>query len=144
MPATAEAGHSTKGTSNEEQGLSNASPATSPFRSEVERTTPSGRPAPGEVVNQVLPDVPTKARASIEGRVRVRVRVRVDSSGSVVDAKLESAGPSRYFANLAMQAARRWKFRPTKLDGRDVLNEWVLRFEFLRNATEVLAVRAGS
>ena len=121
-----------------------ASPATSPFRSEADPTMPSDRPAPGEVVNRVLPDVPTKARDSIQGRVKVSVRVRVDPSGRVVDAKLDSAGPSRYFANLAMQAARSWKFRPTEIEGRDVLNEWILRFAFLRNSTEVHAVRAGS
>jgi TonB family protein len=143
-PAKPEAGNSTKRTSHEEQGLSSASPATSPFRSEAEPTTSPGRPAPGEVVKQVLPDVPTKARGSIQGRVKVSVRIRVDPSGSVVDAKLDSAGPSRYFANLALQAARRWRFRPAEIDARDVFNEWILRFEFLRNSTEVRAVRAGS
>jgi TonB family protein len=143
-PAKPEAGNSTKRTSHEEQGLSSASPATSPFRSEAEPTTSPGRPAPGEVVKQVLPDVPTKARGSIQGRVKVSVRIRVDPSGSVVDAKLDSAGPSRYFANLALQAARRWRFRPAEIDGRDVFNEWILRFAFLRNSTEVRAVRAGS
>ena len=110
-------------------------------RGQSRRTVPLG--TGGLARNPVLPDVPTKARASIQGRVKVNVRVRVDPSGSVVDAKLDSAGPSKYFANLAMQAAQRWKFRPTKIDGGVVLNEWVLRFEFLRNSTKVLAVRAG-
>jgi TonB family protein len=144
QPRAQERGDSTKRASNEEQSLPDASPATSPFRSQAEGIAPSGRPAQGEVLDRILPDVPAKARATIQGRVRVSVRVRVDPSGSVVDAKLDSAGPSTYFANLAMQAARRWKFRPTKIDGSDALSEWILRFEFLNNSTKALAVRARS
>ena len=139
VPATPEGGHSTNRNSNEEQGFSNQSPALSPFQSEAARAMSSGSASPEEVINQVLPDVPAKARASIQGRVKVSVRVRVDPSGNVVDAKLDSAGPSKYFANLAIQAARRWKFRPAKIG--NVLNEWILRFEFLSNSTKVLAVR---
>ena len=144
QPRAQERGDSTKRTGNEEQGLPNASPATSPFRSQAEGIAPSNRPVQGEVLDRVLPDVPAKARATIQGRVRVSVRVRVDPSGNVVDANLDSAGPSTYFANLAMQAARRWKFRPTKVGGSDVLSEWILRFEFLNNSTKALAVRARS
>jgi len=143
MQPTPEAGHSTKRTGNEGQGLSDASPATSPVRSKTAGTTPAGRPVPAGVINQVLPNVPAKARATIQGRVKVSVRVRVDPSGSVVDATLDSPGPSTYFANLAMQAARRWKFVPAKIDGKDVMNEWILRFEFLNNSTKVHAVRTG-
>jgi TonB family protein len=119
-------------------------PPPSRFRPEADRTTPSSGDTPGEVINQVIPTVPAKARATIQGRVKVSVRVRADPSGRVVDAQLESAGPSKYFANLAMQAARRWKFRPPRIDGRDILSEWILRFEFLNNSTKALAVRVGS
>jgi serine/threonine protein kinase len=103
VPATPEGSHSTKRNSNEQEGLSNPSPAPSPFQSEAKRAMPSDGASLGELMNQVLPDVPTKARASIQGRVKVSVRVRVDPSGSVVDAKLDSAGPSKYFANLALE-----------------------------------------
>jgi TonB family protein len=97
----------------------------------------------GEVVHQVLPRVPQKARDTIRGTVRVSVRVSVDPSGSVVGAKVDSPGPSKYFTNLALRAARRWKFRSPKVDGRDVSSEWTLRFGFARTATKILLVQAS-
>ncbi len=97
----------------------------------------------GAVVHQVLPDVPQRARDTIRGTVRVSVRVAVDPSGSVVGETFDSPGPSKYFADLALQAAPRWKFAPTKIDGRNISSEWILRFEFERTATKVLPVRAA-
>ena len=95
-------------------------------------------PQQREVVEKVLPEVPQKARDSIRGKVRVSVRVLVDSSGSVVNAKLDSAVPSKYFADLALRAAQRWKFRPTKIDDGNVSSEWIiLRFEFMNSGTRV-------
>lgn len=108
-----------------------------PPRSE---TAASGR-APGEVLHKVLPDVPRKARETIQGKVRVSVRVRVAPSGNVAGATLESPGPSKYFAELALQAARRWKFVPAKADGREIASGWLLRFEFGRTGTKVFPVR---
>jgi len=96
---------------------------------------------PGKVVHQVLPDVPRNARNTIQGKVRVGVRVRVDPLGGVAGAKLDSPGPSRYFAGLAVKAARHWKFDPAKIDGKNVSSEWILRFEFGKSGTKVLPVR---
>jgi len=98
---------------------------------------------PGEVVNRVLPAVPQRARDTIRGTIRVGVRVRVDPSGNVSQAALDSAGPSRYFANLALQAARRWKFAPAKPDGRDALSDWILRFEFTQETTRAFPALAS-
>jgi TonB family protein len=95
---------------------------------------------PGKVLHQVLPDVPRKARDTIRGTVKVSVRVHVDPSGNVAGAKLDSAGPSRYFAQLALKAARRWKFRPAEVDGGSVPSEWILRFQFEKAGTTVLSV----
>lgn len=97
----------------------------------------------GAVVHQVLPDVPQSARDTIRGTVRVTVRVAVDPSGSVVGETFDSPGPSKYFADLALQAARRWKFAPRIVDGRNISSEWILRFEFDRTATKVLPARAA-
>jgi len=96
----------------------------------------------GKVVHQVLPDVPKRARDTIRGKVAVRVRVRVDAGGNVVGAELYSPGPSRYFAKLALHAAQQWKFEPAKVDGRSVMSEWILRFEFKRTGAEAVPVRA--
>lgn len=94
----------------------------------------------GEVAHQVLPDVPQSARDTISGRVRVSVRVQVDASGRVVNADLDSAGPSKYFANLAIKAARQWEFTPAKVDGQSSPSDWVLRFEFAQDGTKVTPV----
>jgi len=65
------------------------------------------------------------------------VQVRVDPSGKVVDARLAPLGPSKYFARVALEAARRWKFRPARVGGQGVASEWLLRFEFERSGTTV-------
>jgi len=96
----------------------------------------------GAVAERVLPQVPRSARQTIQGKIRVIVRVRVDPSGDVSNARLDSTGPSTYFANLALQAARRWKFRPALLNGQAVPSVWVLRFRFGRRTTDVSPVEA--
>jgi len=89
----------------------------------------------GEVLRQVLPDVPRAARHSIHGTVRVIVRVDVDHAGRVEEAELEAPGPSNYFAQLALEAAQRWQFKPPKVAGQDALSTWTLRFEFTSSET---------
>jgi TonB family protein len=96
----------------------------------------------GEVLDQVMPEVSQKARATIRGTVRSTVKVRVDASGNVTGAELSSAGPSRYFADLALQAARRWDFAPAKLDGHAVPSEWLVRFEFTPSKTKAVPTQA--
>jgi TonB family protein len=120
-------------------------PAPATAESSAEQSTESEkRFTPGEVVEQILPTVPPQINNTIQGRVRVSVRVRVDPAGSVTDATLDSRGPSKYFADLALQAARRWKFTPAKIGARAVASEWVLRFEFLRTGPRVTAVPVTS
>ncbi len=97
---------------------------------------------PAEVLQQVLPEIPRKARNTIRGVVRIRVKVRVDPSGGVTEARLDAPSPSRYFAQLALQAARGWKFTPVTQDGRSVPREWILQFELTRTRTTVRADRA--
>jgi serine/threonine-protein kinase Stk1 len=97
----------------------------------------------GQVLHQVLPDIPRQARETIRGKVRVGVRVSVDPSGHVVNSKLDSVGPSRYFAGLTLEAARHWEFRPPTVGGRDVSSEWILRFELTNQATAVRSVRVS-
>ncbi len=92
--------------------------------------------ANGEVLDLVLPDVSEKARQTIKGKVRVSVRVHVDPSGNVTQAELDTPTASRYFADLALQAARRWEFSSPELDGHSVASEWVLRFEFTPTDTK--------
>lgn len=97
----------------------------------------------GAVAARVLPDVPEKANLSIQGKVKVKVRVTVDSGGKVSDAVLESQGPSKYFANQAMQAAWNWRFKPAQVDSKSVSSIWILQFQFTQTATDVTPVETS-
>jgi len=116
------------------------SPTPSPVRSSPAptATAATGALLPGRVVQQVLPDVPQSARDTIRGTVRVSVRVRVDPAGDVYGQEFVSAGPSRYFARLASDAARRWKFAPAQRNGRGFPSAWILQFEFTRSGTRAI------
>jgi len=126
---------------------------TTPAASEPVRPRREGKPSPakagkapapvgditkGAVLQQVMPRVAPSARETIEGKIRVRVRVQVDAAGNVTNARLESSGPSKYFARLALDAAREWKFTPPQVQGKPVASEWSLRFGFRRTDTEVV------
>lgn len=99
--------------------------------------------APGAVLHRALPNVPNSAAGTIRGHVRVGVRVQVDPNGNVTQADLESPGPSRYFANLALDAARNWKFQPAQANGRAVPSTWLLHFAFAPDGTEVTPVETS-
>ncbi|MGC1433687.1 MAG: TonB family protein [Candidatus Sulfotelmatobacter sp.] len=101
--------------------------------------TPTGT-ARGSVLHQVMPDVSQNAQNTIQGRLKVVVDVSVDASGNVSDAKFVSRGPSTYFANRALAAARAWKFNPPQVNGRAAPSEWVLRFQFRKTSIEVFPV----
>ncbi len=92
----------------------------------------------GSIVERVVPDIPAGARNTIQGKVRVSVRIEVNPAGEVSDAILVSAGPSKYFANKALEAARGWKFKPAEAGGLSRASEWMLRFQFGRGSTEVV------
>jgi len=92
---------------------------------------------PGAVVEQPLPNVPQSARNTIQGRIKVRLKLDVDPSGKVVATRFISAGPSKYFARLAQEAAQKWKFTPPQINGQEVASQWILRFEFSRTSTNV-------
>ncbi len=110
-------------------------PAPAPF-SEKEKPAQKGS-VRGSVLKQVMPDVSKSAQNTIEGRLKVSVEVSVDASGSVSEAKLVSPGPSVYFANRALAAARSWKFTPPQVDGQATASTWVLHFQFRRTSIEV-------
>jgi TonB family protein len=88
------------------------------------------------VLEQVLPKIPEKALATISGTVRVSVRAQVDAAGNVSDVGLETPGPSRYFAEQALSAARHWVFNTPAVDGRSVPSEWLIRFEFRQSGVQ--------
>jgi TonB family protein len=89
-------------------------------------------------MRRVTPNIPPKARDTIQGKPAVVVRVTVDPMGNVTEAALERSF-SPYFSNFALQAARQWKFVPK--EGASA-REWILRFQFTPTNTQVLAERA--
>jgi TonB family protein len=93
------------------------------------------------VLHEEIPDVPRRTRDTIRGHIRVAVRVTVDGSGNVVDETLENPGPSKYFARLATEAARKWKFAPA---GNHNSRKWLLRFEFTRGGATGHAITPRS
>ncbi len=97
----------------------------------------SGSAAKGAVAHQVLPDVPERALQTIRGKVQASIRLKVDSSGAVNDASIASPGPSGYFANLALQAAKSWTFTPPQLNGQGVATVWLLHFDFRQSGVNV-------
>lgn len=91
----------------------------------------------GAVAQQIMPDVSRSALHTVHGKLKVRVKVSVDSSGKVLMANFESRGPSQYFAERSLQAARQWTFQPPQVDGRSIPSEWILKFQFERGSVNV-------
>jgi TonB family protein len=96
----------------------------------------TGPVTPGEVLNQVLPEVSDRSRSTIRGTVRIVIKAKVDASGSVSSAEIASGG-SRFFGDAALRAARRWDFAPAKVSGQAVPSEWLLNFYFTQVNTTV-------
>jgi TonB family protein len=107
-----------------------------PGYAKVETPAPDGN----GIVMRVIPQVSPAARRTIQGKIKVRVRINVDDAGNVTNARFESAGPSKYFSRIALEAARDWKFSPAQ--GGEQGREWRLEFAFSRAKTEASAVRA--
>jgi TonB family protein len=97
--------------------------------------TPSAtEPGSFEVVHRVIPAVSAKARSTIRGTVRINVRVQVSPDGSVSSAALDSPASSQFFANIALKAAREWRFKPSSQSSA------LLRFDFTNSASNAYLV----
>ena len=103
--------------------------AASPALAEASENPKPPVSAPAAVLHEEIPEVSRGARESIRGRIKVTVRVTVDRSGRVVKETLENSGSSRYFARLASEAARKWRFAPVESQDPRV---WLLQFDFTR------------
>jgi TonB family protein len=113
-----------------------------PLRVESAAKPAAGSVTQGEVLDQIMPNVSTRARATIRGTVRVTVKLHVDPAGNVASAELFSRGPSKYFADQALQAAHRWDFAPAKVDGHAVASAWLVRFEFTPSLTKAHPIQS--
>src|SRR5208283_1883306 len=111
-------------------------PAATPAASVPAADNSVEKPLPGDVVEQFAPEVPLQILGTIRGKVTVSVKVTVDRSGAVVDAELDSRAGSKYFDKVAVDAARRWRFKPASGAGNAVESARLLRFEFRTDGCE--------
>jgi TonB family protein len=116
-----------------------AAPSAAPPSPRPAINAPASTPARGQVAHKTMPDVSQKALETIRGKVRVSVKVNVDASGKVTDAAFEAPGPSKYFADAAIRAAKNWTFAPPSSNGGKVPSQWLLRFEFAPAGTETFS-----
>jgi TonB family protein len=103
----------------------------------------AGAAVKGAVIHQVMPEAPQAAMKTIHGHFTVRIRVEVDPEGNVSNATSDSQGPSHYFAEFALKAAREWKFKPAVKDGRAVASRWVLQFQFSQSGIGATSVETA-
>ena len=106
-----------------------AAPAGVPPMAGASQVASGAVPPTTAVLHSEVPDIPGSARSSIRGRIKVTVRATVDRSGNVVDVAVKNPGPSKYFARLAADAARKWKFAP---DDSSPARARMLEFSFTR------------
>ncbi|MBL8267334.1 TonB family protein [Steroidobacter sp.] len=93
------------------------------------RTVAPPPDAPTTAVNEVLPTVSQSSLNTIRGTIRVSVRVTLDKQGSVTNATATDAGPSRYFARLAVNASKQWTFTPATAEAQRTM---LVQFNFTR------------
>jgi serine/threonine protein kinase len=93
----------------------------------------------GEPMDKVAPTVSPKALATIHGTVRVGVKVHVDAAGKVTEAALDSGGPSRYFADLSLKAARQWVFTAPDANGHSAPSDWKIQFRYTQSGVQMSA-----
>lgn len=124
-------------------------PESQPAESPAAKTEPKEEaPAPkaaravnaeGAVLKRVLPNVSPGASQGMRGPVQVEIRVWVNQNGSVSNAEYMTLGPGNYFARVAREAARAWKFRAPETEGQRRSSTWNLRFRFERRNVEATA-----
>ena len=106
------------------------SPAPPPQSSAPATEAPQGPVVKGAVTYRAAPNVPQDIRDDIKGHIHVRIALEVDASGHVSAATIDSPGPSQYFANKALAAARQWKFAPAQRGGQSTASQWTLLFTY--------------
>jgi TonB family protein len=95
-------------------------------------SSPSDPAASTSALHEVIPDVPPGTRQSIRGHIKVRVRIVVDPDGSVIAATADRIPRGKYYARLAVEAARQWTFPAIDTQSRRVMQ---IRFDFARDET---------
>ncbi len=86
---------------------------------------------PPVATRQILPSLPPLLRGVFWKATVVEVNVSVDATGNVVKAEaVAKPGLHPLLRDAAVDAARRWKFKPAQFDGHAVPANMVLQFNF--------------
>jgi hypothetical protein len=88
---------------------------------------------PPKAIEKVAPVVPASVRPRIRGKIPIDVRVQVDAAGRVVAAlpvTKAHSGLETFLAGRAVAAAKQWKFKPARADGKAVAGSEILQFTF--------------
>jgi TonB family protein len=103
-----------------------------------DETPPPPKPTPtprvskgvlsGEALVKAQPIYPTIAK-QINASGKVQVSIMIDENGRVIEAKATSGHP--VLRSAAEDAAKKWVFRPTLLDGKPVKQPGTLTFDFV-------------
>ena len=81
----------------------------------------------GNIINKIMPVYPVSARQlKIQGEVRVEIVI--EETGRVIEARAVDGHPM--LRQAAEEAARKWTFNPTYLNGKAVRTQGILRFVF--------------
>jgi periplasmic protein TonB len=105
-----------------------AAPAPPPVQAPA-ATASGGESHAAELVRAVQPDYPPDAyRSRAQGWVEVEFTVTAD--GAVSNAQVVNAEPSRIFNSAALNAVRRWSFKPKVENGKAVDDRIRRRIEF--------------
>jgi TonB family protein len=134
-PSSPAAAHASRHTASSNQPKPTPITQAQPALQAPAKTPTPGAATKSAVAHEVLPNVSQRALGTITGTLKVRVRIKVDRGGNVTQASLESAGPSPYFARLALAAANGWKFTAEPQPSQ---TEWRLLFEFRRDGTRAI------
>jgi TonB family protein len=87
----------------------------------------TGKVDPGSALKKVAPAYPPEAKeAGVSGKVQVQVTI--SEEGRVIEA-MAISGPE-LLHEAAVQAAKQWVFKPTRLDGAPVKVQGILTFNF--------------
>lgn len=104
-------------------------PAPPPVAEAPAAAAPAGETHAAQLVKSTAPAYPPEAvRAKKDGWVQVEFTV--DPNGQVTDAKVANADPPRLFNTAALDAVRRWTFKPRMENGKAVEERMSRRIEF--------------
>ena len=106
-----------------------APPPPPPVQAPAPAPAPAGESHAAELVRAVQPDYPPDAyRSRAQGWVEVEFTVGAD--GTVSNAQVVTAEPSRIFNSAAVNAVKRWTFKPKMENGKAVEEQMRRRIEF--------------